>query len=244
MSIDDCKDCKFFIGPTKGSIFLRDSENCVIVSASGQFRTRDCVKIDAFIHCDSQPIIESTTNFRVSCFQYYYDELEDQFEKADLSPFNNLWYNIHDFTPPTEGKNFKILGEYFKVSDYLPQPESEELKSLYVTMEQSRSVVPITCLPWRSGNVLTNEYNNIAPESTFAMVVGGDRFQNEKCQLFIQKMVGSDQDGIDRIELLNCRRFKVDGAAFGHFSAVLGKAMVSTGFANAFFVSSFFSWCA
>ena len=65
VTVDDCINCKIFIGPVKvfeeyfasflcqglclhrmsfikGSVFIRDCTNCVVVVASGQFRTRDC----------------------------------------------------------------------------------------------------------------------------------------------------------------------------------------------------------
>jgi len=55
ITVDDCKQCKIFIGPTKGSLFLRDSSECTLVAACGQFRTRDARQITIFLSC-------STTN--------------------------------------------------------------------------------------------------------------------------------------------------------------------------------------
>ena len=52
---------------------------------------------------------------RFSCFQYYYPELENQFVQAGLSPYNNFWWNIHDFTPVTGQKNWSVLGGCYKV---------------------------------------------------------------------------------------------------------------------------------
>ena len=64
VTIDDCKNCKFFFGPNKGSLFIRDTSECVVVAACGQFRTRDCRKIVAFLSCASQPIIEATVSIK------------------------------------------------------------------------------------------------------------------------------------------------------------------------------------
>ena len=41
LSIDRCKNCKFFIGPIKASVFMRTSTDCSITVYCGQFRCRD-----------------------------------------------------------------------------------------------------------------------------------------------------------------------------------------------------------
>jgi len=38
------------------------------------------------------------------------------FANLGLSPFDNLWWNIHDFTPSEEGQNWSLMGECYKVS--------------------------------------------------------------------------------------------------------------------------------
>ena len=53
---------------------------------------------------------------RFSCFQYNYPELEDHFIQANLSPYNNFWWNVHDFTPVPGQKNWSILGGMYKVT--------------------------------------------------------------------------------------------------------------------------------
>jgi protein XRP2 len=79
------------------------------VAACGQFRTRDCSKIDIFLYCATQPIIEASRHLRFACFQFWYPELRNQFRSAGLSPFNNLWWNIHDFTPGEGSENWSLL---------------------------------------------------------------------------------------------------------------------------------------
>ncbi|XP_014665151.1 PREDICTED: protein XRP2-like [Priapulus caudatus] len=111
VTIDDCKNCRIFIGPVKGSVFLRDCAGCKFVIACQQFRARDCKKIDCFLHCVTQPIIEACTSMQFGCFQYNYEELEDQFKAADISLFNNNWSNIHDFTPVADETNWGLLPE-------------------------------------------------------------------------------------------------------------------------------------
>ena len=125
----------------QGSVFVRDCSDCVVVSACGQFRTRDCKKVDVFLCSATQPIIEATTGarrgilplpvnpvprsteqqlsssrHRFACFQFSYPSLGAQFAAAGLSPHNNLWWNVHDFTPVDCGRNWSLLGECYKVS--------------------------------------------------------------------------------------------------------------------------------
>ncbi|XP_059097901.1 protein XRP2-like [Tigriopus californicus] len=142
VSIDDCRKCEIFIGPTKSSLFIRDCSDCTLVASCGQFRTRDCHGLTAFLCCPTQPIIEATTKAKFGCFQVNYPELADQFQQAGLSRFNNMWWNIHDFTPIHESKNWKLLGECYKVKEFLTQPASKPLNG--VTLDFESSPVPYT----------------------------------------------------------------------------------------------------
>jgi hypothetical protein len=65
--------CVFF------SVFIRDCKSCKFVLSCQQFRTRDCSKIDVFLCCNTQPIIEASSGMRFGCYQYHYPELEGNF---------------------------------------------------------------------------------------------------------------------------------------------------------------------
>lgn len=41
-------------------------------------RTRDCKKMDFFLCCATQPIIESSSGMKFACYQYFYPELEGE----------------------------------------------------------------------------------------------------------------------------------------------------------------------
>ncbi|XP_078078575.1 protein XRP2 [Mustelus asterias] len=144
ITIDDCTNCRIFLGPIKGSVFFRDCSDCKCVVACQQFRTRDCKKMDVFLCCATQPIIESSTGMKFGCFQYYYPELGYQFKDAGLSIFNNNWSNIHDFTPVADENNWSLLPEDATPQDFVPLPDSEELKSVRISTEMNRSIVPVT----------------------------------------------------------------------------------------------------
>ncbi|XP_020626474.1 protein XRP2-like [Orbicella faveolata] len=111
VTIDDCINCQLFIGPCAGSVFFRDCQDCKVVVACQQFRTRDCKKMDFFLCCATQPIIESSSAMKFACFQFFYPELEGQFEAAKLSVFNNNWGNIHDYTPAAGERTWSLLPE-------------------------------------------------------------------------------------------------------------------------------------
>ncbi|XP_041746913.1 protein XRP2 [Coregonus clupeaformis] len=145
ITIDDCTNCCIVMGPVKGSVFFRDCKDIKCVVACQQFRTRDCKKMEVFLCCATQPIIEASTGMKFGCFQYYYPELAFHFKDAGLSIFNNNWSNVHDFTPVSGETNWSLLPEDTVVLDHVPAPDPEsEFKSVRVSAEASRSIVPMT----------------------------------------------------------------------------------------------------
>lgn len=145
ITIDDCVNCRIFLGPVKGSVFFRDCKDIKCVVACQQFRTRDCKKMEIFLCCATQPIIESSTGMKFGCFQYYYPELAFHFKDAGLSIFNNNWSNIHDFTPVSGENNWSLLPEASAVLDFVPAPDAEsEFKSVRISSDPARSIVPLT----------------------------------------------------------------------------------------------------
>lgn len=76
VTVDDCKNCRFFIGPCKGSIFIRNCNDCNFAIICQQFRTRDCKRITTFLSCATQPIIEASTSMRFACLSVNYKDLE------------------------------------------------------------------------------------------------------------------------------------------------------------------------
>lgn len=67
------------------SVFVRDCKNCKIVVACQQFRTRDCSKIDIFLCCNTQPIIEASSGMKFACYQYHYPELKSKSLKHQVN---------------------------------------------------------------------------------------------------------------------------------------------------------------
>jgi hypothetical protein len=103
VQVDDCADCTFYIGPTMGSVFLRGCINCKCVILCGQLRLRDVKNTQIALLCRSRPVVESSRHVGIGCFvgpQYL--DLRWQMARASLSAWNNLYYNVHDFTPHPE----------------------------------------------------------------------------------------------------------------------------------------------
>lgn len=72
IQLDKCKNCKFFIGPIKGSIFMRDCSDCEISVATSQFRCRDLYNTKIFMFVGNDPCIESANGIQVAPFNFAY----------------------------------------------------------------------------------------------------------------------------------------------------------------------------
>ncbi|XP_069133734.1 protein XRP2-like isoform X1 [Argopecten irradians] len=144
VTIDDCFDCNIFMGPISESVFIRDCKNLKMAIACQQFRTRDCSKMEVFLFCSSQPIIEDTSGVKFGCFTYSYPELEDQFKAAGMSLFNNNWSKIHDFSNDPSEKHYTYIPEETKVEDVLPISLAEQFSAMDVDTSVDKSVVPVT----------------------------------------------------------------------------------------------------
>lgn len=53
LSIDDCENCRIFIGPSQSSVFVRTTKNSNLIIACGQFRSRDCKDLKILLQCRS-----------------------------------------------------------------------------------------------------------------------------------------------------------------------------------------------
>mmetsp|Transcript_26594 Transcript_26594/g.87178 ORF Transcript_26594/g.87178 Transcript_26594/m.87178 type:complete len:355 (+) Transcript_26594:38-1102(+) len=102
VQIDECKNCRIFIGPTEASIFIRDCVDCKCFFICRQYRTRDCKDCVTLLSCATRPVIESSKNMRMGCFDGHYEGIDQHLAAAQMTEFQNFWSHIFDFTP---GKN-------------------------------------------------------------------------------------------------------------------------------------------
>ena len=108
VNVDLCHNCAIVIGPCSGSVFIRECSDCVIMVICQQLRLRDCRDITIYASSATNPAIESCVNIIFSCLQLNFQNLQSAMSKANISPFNNNFANVYDFTPDVPA-NFRLI---------------------------------------------------------------------------------------------------------------------------------------
>ena len=108
VTIDLCSQISLLTGPIEGSIFIRDCSNCDFFIICQQFRMRNCKACRVFLLCTSSPIIESSSDIEFGCHHIFYKQLQEQIQRSSINPWNNKWYDIHDFTPNKLSTNYSL----------------------------------------------------------------------------------------------------------------------------------------
>eukprot|EP00397_Hematodinium_sp_SG-2012_P034821 GEMP01037386.1.p1 GENE.GEMP01037386.1~~GEMP01037386.1.p1 ORF type:complete len:287 (-),score=56.03 GEMP01037386.1:799-1659(-) len=97
--MDRCTNCRVFCGPVESSFFARNCSGCSLVVACQQFRARDCSDITLSLFCQTEPVIETSSEIRIGCFDFSYFSLAKHFSNAGLNVCCNKWWQVHDFNP-------------------------------------------------------------------------------------------------------------------------------------------------
>lgn len=121
VTVDRCKNTKFYVGPIKSSVFFRDCSDCEITVCCSQFRCRDLVNSKVNVYTPNDPIVESSSGLTFAPFNLKYPLLKEHAEAADLlgtfidddgvlQTKVNKWKRIFDFTKNDDGQlNFSLL---------------------------------------------------------------------------------------------------------------------------------------
>ena len=121
ITVDRCKNTKFYIGPIKASIFFRDCSDCEITVSCSQFRCRDLKNSKLWLYTPNDPIVESSSDLIFAPYNFKYPLLRQHVDKAELiGEFTdddgvvqkkvNKWSQIYDFTKrEDDALNFKLL---------------------------------------------------------------------------------------------------------------------------------------
>eukprot|EP00127_Corallochytrium_limacisporum_P007493 Clim_evm15s253 gene=Clim_evmTU15s253 len=117
-SVDDCVDAFVLIGPTRGSVFIRDCTGCTVIAVCGQMRLRDCKNMTVYLHCKTAPVVESSTDITLCPVKLSYDKLDTQMQSAELDRSEDQSHAVYDFTPPADGEPANFVWK-----DELPSPE-------------------------------------------------------------------------------------------------------------------------
>ncbi|XXQ34281.1 C-CAP/cofactor C-like domain-containing protein [Plasmodiophora brassicae] len=144
VTVDFATNCRIFIGPCESSVFLRDCRRCRVVCACQQLRTRDCADVDLMLFCSTQPSIETTRDLRISCFQYSYFSLAEQFQSAKLSVWNNQWFRVHDFNETDGEVHYRLATTRQSGSDVLGRRASQACHVISDAEVDMSSPVPFT----------------------------------------------------------------------------------------------------
>ena len=119
--MDRCKNCKFYIGPIKASIFVRNCSGCEVTVSCSQFRCRDLVDSKLFLYTPNDPIIESSSGLVMAPYNFVYPQLKEHADAAQiLGTFVdddgvtqekvNKWSQVFDFTKQEDGTpNYSLI---------------------------------------------------------------------------------------------------------------------------------------
>ena len=67
-----------------------------VVSACGQFRCRDCRRLDLFLHCATQPVIESSQKIQTAPLIIDFESIENHLQNLNISKFTNHWNQVRN----------------------------------------------------------------------------------------------------------------------------------------------------
>lgn len=151
--VENCDDCLMFLGPTETSITLTNCRNCKVILACQQLVVKSSSDLQLFLLCATQPLIDTCLRIHFNCFQFYYPQLEDHLQRAQLSCYNNFWncvYNISSSStsssssspPPKHRDNDK-----FVISDKRPDIEGvfglpDDWQQVGVKLGSEHTIVP------------------------------------------------------------------------------------------------------
>ena len=80
------------------------------MSACGQFRCRDCRRLDLFLHCATQPVIESSQKIQTAPLIIDFESIENHLKNLNISKFTNHWNQV---------RNLDFFELYFHYSVFL-----------------------------------------------------------------------------------------------------------------------------
>ncbi|KAH3732085.1 protein XRP2 [Pelomyxa schiedti] len=108
-TVDDCTNCKFFVGPVEGSFFIRNCKDCIFVVACQQFRAKGCQGCSVMLFCETSPSLEDSLGMQFGCFRGSYPGILEHFSAANMDVFKNDWSSVNDFTPNKTVPNWSFL---------------------------------------------------------------------------------------------------------------------------------------
>ena len=97
VQIDECVDCKVFLGASGESVFIRDCKGCTFYVACKQLRLRDCHDCKFSLYSQTEPVIETSDGITFTPFSGGFEGQEQCMRSVNLDPKINFWWGIFDF---------------------------------------------------------------------------------------------------------------------------------------------------
>jgi hypothetical protein len=102
---------------------------------------RDCRNLKLMLYSHTDPVIEASSDIKFYPLQHYhYPEMMAQMTEAQLSPWNNKWSDVYDFTPSqTKQEHFslEILPQLTFVAPYV------ELRKIFDRVNEDRKAMSL-----------------------------------------------------------------------------------------------------
>lgn len=95
--INDVEDCIILSGPVSGSVFIRESKNCVFVVPCQQLRVHTTTNTKFYIHVTSRAIIEDSSSVSFAPYNWNYPDIDKHYVLSGLDRKRNSWNDIDDF---------------------------------------------------------------------------------------------------------------------------------------------------
>jgi len=110
VQIDECVDCKIFLGASGESVFIRNCSGCTFYVACKQLRLRDCHDCKFSLYSQTEPVIETSDQITFTPFSGGFEGQAECMRSVNLDPACNFWWGIFDFNDEAKtGKNFKVV---------------------------------------------------------------------------------------------------------------------------------------
>lgn len=93
----NCNDCTIFTGPVSSSAYIENCQNCEFQLIGRQIRIHESNECKFYLHVTSRTIIEECKNLKFGCYNWFYNELDNDFVKSNIDKNVNNWNQIDDF---------------------------------------------------------------------------------------------------------------------------------------------------
>ena len=97
VQIDECIDCKVFLGASGESVFIRDCKGCTFYVACKQLRLRDCHDCKFSLYSQTEPVIETSDGIVFTPFAGGFDGQEQCMKSVNLDLKINFLDQKDDF---------------------------------------------------------------------------------------------------------------------------------------------------